>query len=123
LVLEQASEPLRRVIAEARDKSLAFQDSNFRDLGDFAARVAELAQYQNFPKVAAAAQAVREHIMGHNEEPPMLRVGFVPQYARATGMSVYLPPNGRSYAPQSYRHLAFARATGWDRMLDWLCVD
>jgi hypothetical protein len=119
-ILANASPRLRTVVAAARDKTLVFQDPNFRDLGDFAARLAQATDVEGYPEVNAAAAALRDHVRQRGDGAPILRVGYLAEYERATGMSVYFPRVRSHYAPDTYRHLAFARATGWDRLLDWM---
>jgi hypothetical protein len=119
-ILADGSASLKRLVARAEDKALVFQDRNYRDLGDFAAKLAEETEWEDFPAVTAAAAALRDHLQARSAEAPVLRVGFLPDYQRATGLSVYLPPSQRAYVPEPYRRLLFAQATGWDRLLDWL---
>ncbi len=70
-----------------------------------------------------AARALAQHLQSRDNGAPVIRLGYLPEYERATGLSVYLPLSWRHYRPEGYRHLMFAQATGWDRMLDWLLME
>ena len=105
--------------------TLAFQDKNYRDLGDFAARLVQATEFEFFPEVTAAAKALAEQLNARGDGEPVLRVAFRPRYAGATGLSVYVPsplqPSWqREKALAIYRNLLFPQATGWDRLLEWI---
>jgi hypothetical protein len=75
--------------------------------------------------VAKAAAELRDHLAARGSEAPVLKVGFLPKYERATGLSVYLPPLNQPAAQRSaglkvYKPLVFAQRTGWDRFIEWL---
>jgi len=117
-ILAVRTATLKGLVLGAKDKTLTFQDRNYRDLGCFAALLAQKAG--DYPEVTAAAEALRDHLQARDAAGPVLRVGFLPNYEQATGLSVYLPAGSRYYAPDVYRSLRFAQATGWDQLLDWL---
>jgi len=123
-ILANPTVTLRRLVQQARDKALVFQDRSYRDLGDFAAQLAEIMEWENYPAVTTAAQALRDHLKARGEGAPVLLVGYLPAYERATGMSVYLPSylpaNQREQTLSIYRRLAFPQQTGWDRLQAWL---
>jgi hypothetical protein len=105
--------------------SLVFQDKNYRDLGDFATKLAQATEFEFFPEVTAAARALAEHLNARGGDAPVLRVAFRPRYAGATGLSVYAPsplqPSWqRTKAQAIYRNLLFPQATQWDRLLEWV---
>lgn len=126
-ILADGSPGLRRAVGRARDKALVFQDHNYRDLGDFAAMLASETEWENLPDVNKAAVALRDHLQARGGDAPVLKVGFLPAYQRATGMSVYLPSTlpaaQRKQTLDIYRQLAFPQATGWDKILEWLYGD
>ncbi len=116
---------VRTLIQGARDQALVFEDRNYRDLGDFAAKLAEAARWSSYPAVTAAAKALADHLQARGAGAPVLRVGFLPGYKAATGMSVFLPPKTVSADRLKamldvYRPLRFVQATGWDHLLDWV---
>jgi hypothetical protein len=123
-VLGRADAALLGIVRDARKQAQAFQDRSYRDLGDFADRLAQKTEWTGYTAVTAAAKALRDHLRSRGPEGPVLRVGFRSAYQRATGMSVYLPESfragerGRRLA--IYRQLRFPQATGWDRLLEWL---
>ncbi len=123
-ILSQATPSLRRLVRRARDRTLVFQDRNYRDLGDFASRLMDELEWENYPAVWAAAVALRDHLEGRGNQAPVLKVGYLPAYERATGLSVYLPASlparQREQTLAIYRQLLFAQRTGWDRLVDWL---
>lgn len=122
-ILADGTASLRRLVLRARDDALAFQDRNYRDLGDFAAHLAKETEWEDYPAVFAAAAALRDHLQARDAAGAVLQVGYLPKYEPATGLSVYLPPDRRYYAPDVYRPLRFPQATGWDRLLDWMLGD
>ena len=118
---------LRHMAQRAVDQALVFQDRNYRDLGSFAAALAAEATWnihRNAKRVRAIAEALHEHMQRRSPDAPVLRVGFLPAYAEATGLSVFLPrmltPTRREEAMKAYRSLVFAQQTGWDRLVEWL---
>lgn len=116
---------LRSLANRARAEALKFEDRNYRDLGDFAKRLADKTEWENYPEVTAAAQALYAHLQARTAAAPVLRVAYRPQYQAATGLSVYLPPETRPLSQRQkelaiYRQLAFPQATGWDRLVEWL---
>ncbi len=115
---------LKTIVRDCLRSALVFQDRNYRDLGDFAARLVKATEFESFPAVTAAAQALNTSLNARTADAPVLRVAFRPRYTGATGLSVYVPPS--SLAPDQrervmaiYRNLLFPQATGWDRLLDW----
>ena len=126
-ILANPTATLLRLARRARDKTLVFQDRNYRDLGDFAAKLADETEWDNYPAVTAAARALREHLADRGAAAPVRVVGFLPAYERATGLSVYLPASlpalQRTETLGIYRQLKFAQATGWDRLVAWLLGD
>jgi hypothetical protein len=115
---------LRSIVRKARDQALVFQDRNYRDLGDFAAKLAGLTEWENYPDVTAAARAVYDHLQARLADTPVVQVAFRPQYAGATGLSIYWPATSqpaeqRNQAFKTYRALFFPQDTGWDQLLDW----
>ena len=123
-ILAVQTPSMLRLMQKARDQALVFQDPNYRDLGDFAANIVKIMEWENYPQVMAAAKALGDHLQARDDISPVLRVGFLPSYARATGMSVYLPSSlprtQRSQTLSIYRQLLFPQVTGWDRLTDWL---
>ncbi len=123
-ILANPTPTLRRLAVRARDMSLVFQDNNYRDLGVFAANLAAVTAYEKYPLVTAVAQALAAHLSGRGANFPVLQVAFRYRYKAATGLAVFLPPSTsvgeRAEALTLYRRLAFAQATGWDRLIEWL---
>lgn len=118
---------LRNMAQRAIDQALVFQDRNYRDLGSFASVLAAEATWnihRNAKRVKAIAEALRDHMQSRSPDAPILRTGFLPAYAEATGLSVFLPrmltPTRREEAMRAYRSLVFAQQTGWDRLVEWL---
>lgn len=118
---------LRNMTQRAVDQAVFFQDRNYRDLGSFAAILAAEATWnihRSARRVKAIAEAMRDHMQDRSPDAPILRVGFLPAYAEATGLSVFLPriltPARREEAMKAYRSLVFAQRTGWDRLVEWL---
>ncbi len=118
---------LRNMAQRAADQALVFQDRNYRDLGSFAAALAIESTWnihRNAKRVKAIAEALRDHVESRGPDGPVLRVGYLPSYERATGLSVFLPrmltPTRREEAMKAYRSLLFAQRTGWDRLVEWL---
>ncbi len=123
-VLAKRTPTLRRLLRKARGQTLTLQDRNYCDLGDFAARVFALVQMEE-AGVAKAAAGLRDHLAARGDAAPVLKVGFLPKYERATGLSVYLPPQNQPAAQRAaglkvYKPLVFAQSTGWDRFMEWL---
>lgn len=121
----QAGDPsLRSLVRDARDEAIAFEGATYRDLGDFAAILVAKAGWSAPGQgcVAEAASALRANLEERGTSGPVLRVGYQPIDTRTTGLSVFLPDHGllRPDILDSYRRLAFARTTGWDRLLEWL---
>ncbi len=119
---------LRRLANAARNEALAFQDRNYRDLGDFARLLASKTEWESYPEVTTAAQALYAHLEARTATAPVLQVAYRPQYERATGLAVYLPPDTKSPAQRQkelaiYRELVFPQITGWDRLVQWLYGD
>lgn len=128
LLAREQEAVLRSLANRARAEALKFEDRNYRDLGDFAKRLADKTEWENYPEVTAAAQALYGHLYARTAQAPVLRVAFRPAYAGATGMSVYLPPAEKPLSQRQkeltiYRQLAFPQATGWDRLVAWLNGD
>lgn len=116
---------LKTMVRKARDQALVFQDRNYRDLGDFAARLAALTEWESYPAVTAAAQAIYDSLQARTAGASVLRVAFRPTYERATGLSIYWPSTSqqasqRDEALKTYRNLFFPQDTGWDRLLEWV---
>ncbi len=116
---------LHRLVGKARDQALVFQDRNYRDLGDFARKLAELLEWESYPEVLAASKALYDHLQARTAEAPILRVAFRSRYAGATGFSVYLPPTTqptwqRDQAFKIYDGLLFAQSARWGELLRWL---
>ncbi len=115
---------LKTIIRKAVTKALAFQDHNYRDLGDFARLVSEGTKFTSFPAVHAAAAKLYAHLQDRGRDAVILRTGYTPRYERATGLSVYLPPSLNVNPPERaftiYQELIFPQTTGWDRLLQWL---
>lgn len=116
---------LRSLAVRAGAEALKFEDRNYRDLGDFARRLADRTEWENYPEVTAAAQALAAHLQARTPDAPVVRVAYRPQYQAATGLSVYLPPETRPLSQRQkelaiYRELTFPQATGWDRLVAWL---
>ena len=125
ILARQDDASLKSLVKGCIRNTLAFQDKNYRDLGDFAARLVQATEFEFFPDVTAAAQALAEHLNARDDDAPVLRVAFRPRYAGATGLSVYVPsplqPSWqREKALAIYRNLLFPQATGWDRLLAWV---
>lgn len=126
--LMQDPAPIMRSAAQkAADRALTFQDHNYRDLGSFAAALATevgWVMHRNAGRVKAAAEMLVAHLAERGEDGPVLRLGYLPAYQRATGLSVFLPrmlsPMRREEAMKAYRKLVFAQRTGWDRLVEWL---
>jgi hypothetical protein len=115
---------LKSFVQKARDQALVFQDRNYRDLGDFAAKLVALTEWENYPDVTAAAKAVYDCLQARTADAPVLRVAFRPRYQGATGLSVYWPSklqpaSQRDQALKTYRTLFFPQDTGWDQLLEW----
>lgn len=118
---------LRSMTQRAVDQTLVFQDRNYRDLGSFATALAAEATWnihRNAKRVRIIAEALRDHMGSRSTDAPVVRVGFLPAYAEATGLSVFLPRmlthTRREEAMRAYRSLVFAQRTGWDRLVEWL---
>jgi hypothetical protein len=116
---------LKSLVKGCVKNTLAFQDKNYRDLGDFATRLVQATEFEFFPEVTAAAKALAEQLTARGEDAPVLRVAFRPRYIGATGLSVYVPSPlqpgwQREKALAIYSNLLFPQATGWDRLLEWV---
>lgn len=116
---------LRSLAVRAGAEALKFEDRNYRDLGDFARRLADKTEWENYPEVTAAAQALYAHLEARTPDTPVLRVAFRPKYQAATGLSVYLPPATKPLSQRQkelaiYSQLSFSQVTGWDRLVAWL---
>ena len=126
-VLANQYPTLRKLVQTAVGKALSFEDPGYRDLGDFAAQLAKVAAPSDYQDVATAAQALADHLQARGTEAPVMEVGLVESYARATGMSVYLPDtlpaSGREQALNIYRQLGFPQRTGWDKLVEWQLGD
>jgi hypothetical protein len=124
-VIANRSPRLKVALQRARDLTLAFQERDYRDLGDFAAKVTVEAEQGNHDAVAEAARALRDHLCGRGDPHPVLRLGHSARYAEATGLSVYLPATleaqTRETKMKPYRRLWFAQDAGWDFLIEWLC--
>ncbi len=116
---------LKSLVLKARDQALVFQDRNYRDLGDFAARLVALTEMESYPDVTAAAKAVYDGLQARTADAAILRVAFRPRYQGATGLSIYWPStfqpaSQRDQALKTYRTLFFPQDTGWDQLLEWV---
>ncbi len=101
------------------DPVLVFQDRNYRDLGDFARKLARKTAIGPYAAVSAAARALYDHLEARGPAATVLQVAYRPRYRDATGLSVFLPPRLRDML-DIYQGLRFPHATGWDRLLIWL---
>ena len=114
---------LRGHVQSAVAKSLSFEDPGYRDLGDFADRLAQATAATDYQDVAAAAGALAEHLAARSPDAPVLSVGYVEAYVRGSGMSVYLPAAlpaaGRKQTLALYRQLAFPQRTRWADLVEW----
>ena len=125
ILARQDDAGLKSLVKGCVKNTLVFQDKNYRDLGDFAARLVQATEFEFFPEVTAAAKALAEQLNARGDGAPVVRVAFRPRYAGATGLSVYVPsplqPSWqREKALAIYRNLLFPLATGWDRLLEWV---
>ena len=116
---------LKSLVQKARDQALVFQDRNYRDLGDFASKLAALTEWENYGDVTAAAKAIYETLQTRSAGAPVVRVAFRPRYQGATGLSVYWPATSqpaaqREQALKTYNGLFFPQDTGWDQLLAWV---
>ncbi len=129
VVLARGQEAVLHELAKAaRREALVFQDRNYRDLGDFARLLASKTEWENYPEVNTAAQALYAHLQARTSAAPVLRVAYRPQYERATGLAVYLPPETKPPIQRQkelaiYRDLMFPQVTGWNRLVQWLNGD
>ena len=120
--------PVLRLMAQkAADRTLTFQDRNYKDLGSFAQALADTSTWlvnRNGPRIKAAAEALAANLAERGAAAPVVRLGYLPAYQQATGLSVFLPrflsPARREEAMKAYRTLLFAQRTGWDRLVEWL---
>lgn len=101
------------------DAVLVFEDRNYRDLGDFALKLAQKTAFSNYGEVSAAARALYDHLQVRGPEAAVLQVAYRPKYRGANGLSVFLPPRLRDELP-IYQGLRFPQVTGWDKLLAWL---
>jgi hypothetical protein len=113
---------VKGVLAPGADAVLTFEDRNYRDLGDFAFKLARKTAFSAYLTVSTAAQALYDHLQGRGPDAAVLRVAYRPQYQGATGLSVFLPPKLGDVLG-TYQQLKFPQATGWDRLLTWLFDD
>jgi hypothetical protein len=118
---------LRSMAQKAADRTLTFQDRNYKDLGSFAHALSDVSTYhvnRNAPRIKEAAEDLAAHLAQRGPEGPVLRLGALPAYREATGLSVFLPrflsPLRREEAMRAYRKLLFSQRTGWDRLVEWL---
>ena len=98
---------------------LTFEDRSYRDLGDFALKLARKTEFSAYTAVSAAALALYDHLQGRGPDAAVLRVAYRPQYQGATGLSVFLPPKLGDVL-SVYQQLKFPQTTGWDKLLAWL---
>ena len=84
---------VKSVLAPGVTAVLTFEDRNYRDLGDFALKLARRTEFSAYTAVSAAALALYDHLQGRGSDAAVLRVAYRPQYQGATGLSVFLPPN------------------------------
>jgi len=101
------------------DPVLVFQDRNYRDLGDFALKLARKTEFGYYTAVSAAAQALYDHLQARGPDAAVLQVAYRPKYKGANGLSVFLPPKLGDVL-SIYQGLKFPQATGWDKLLTWL---
>ena len=125
ILAHAGDEILRTAVRRARDGTQRFQDRNYRDLGDFARRLAEDFGLSFYDGLREAASALYRHLATREPGKPILQVAYRPQYQAATGLSAYLPDTGRpaqerKKALNIYRNLFFPQATGWDKLVAWL---
>ena len=125
ILARQDDANLKSLVMGCVKNTLVFQDKNYRDLGDFAARLVQATKFESFPDMTAAAKALAEQLNARGADAPVLRVAFRPRYAGARGLSVYLPSPSQPSAQREkalaiYRSLLFPQATGWDRLLEWI---
>ncbi len=104
------------------DPILVFQDRNYRDLGDFALKLARKTEFGYYTAVSAAAKALYEHLQVRGADATVLQIAYRPKYKGANGLSVFLPPKLRDVLG-IYQRLKFPQATGWDKLLTWLFDD
>jgi hypothetical protein len=126
-VMYDPSPAVRLMAQKAADRALTFQDRSYKDLGSFAQALSEAASYganRYAARVQVAAEALSSHLTQRGPEGAVLRLGYLPPYREATGLSVFLPrflsPQRREEAMKAYRKLLFAQRTGWDRLVEWL---
>lgn len=128
--IRDAADPaLRRTIKDLLvkvppdpDAVLRFQDRNYRDLGDFARKLAKKTEFGFYTSVSQAAQALYDHLQLREPAAPVLQVAYRPKYKGANGLSVFLPPKLGDLLP-IYQVLKFPQVTGWDKLLAWLHDD
>ena len=113
---------VKSVLAPGAATVLTFEDRNYRDLGDFALKLARKTEFSAYTAVSAAAQALYDHLQGRGPDAAVLRVAYRPQYQGATGLSVFLPPKLGDVL-SIYQQLKFPQTTGWDKLLTWLFDD
>lgn len=118
-------ETLRSAVRRKRDETQRFQDPSYRDLGDFARRLADDFDLAIYDGLRDAAATLYRHLEAREPGTPILQVAYRPRYAAATGLSVYLPDTSRPATERKkalaiYQNLFFPQATGWDRLLMWL---
>jgi len=111
---------LKTLVRQCLRDALVFQDRNYRDVGDFAAKLIAATDMTSYDDVNAAAKALVNNVNARGSNALVLRLAFRPRYQGATGLSVYLPSNPPGQALDVYRTLFFAQATGWDQLVDWI---
>jgi hypothetical protein len=127
-ILHNQSAMVHRLLTtKALPRTLKFEDASYRDLGDFALQVATALESEGPPEIAAAARALYDHLQARGQGSPVLKVGFLDNYERASGMSVYLPDQlpdwQREQTLSIYRQLYFPQRTGWDNLVAWMVGD
>lgn len=125
ILAHQGDEMLRSAVRRARDAAQKFQDKNYRDLGDFARRLADDFDLDFYDGLRDAAAALYRRLEARDPGQPILRVAYRPKYENATGLSVYLPGTTQPAAQRKkaldiYQPLFFPQTTGWDKLLAWL---
>ena len=78
ILARQDDASLKSLVKGCVKNTLVFQDKNYRDLGDFAARLVQATEFEFFPEVTAAAKALSEQLNARGDGAPVLRVAFRP---------------------------------------------
>ncbi len=73
ILARQDDASLRSLVRECAKNTRAFQDKNYRDLGDFAARLVKATEFEFFPDVTAAAKALAEQLNAAGMQRPCYR--------------------------------------------------